>query len=138
MKNIGEKQQNKLLQDQTFEYADYISRLVEYADIMEKEYYVIVPYDPVRTPAPNAIQSFFQRLQPRDQVTEIKKRNKEFEELRKKLTQRVNIVRTGLENCNLKTNELNTEEITTLLYEEYNPTTSRSVKIQNLEGINIQ
>src|SRR3989338_9424967 len=41
VKKLGDKQENKLLQEQTYEYAQYIKRLVEYAEIMEKEFYVI-------------------------------------------------------------------------------------------------
>ena len=45
LKKIGVKQSNPLLQKQTFEYVEYISRLVEYADIMEKKFYVVIPQD---------------------------------------------------------------------------------------------
>ena len=58
----GDEQANPLLQQQTFEYIEYISKLVEYADIMEKEFYVIVPYDPFRAQKLNMFQKFFQNM----------------------------------------------------------------------------
>jgi hypothetical protein len=48
VKEIGEKHENALLKKQTMEYCEYIQKLVEYADIMEKKFYVIVPFDPYR------------------------------------------------------------------------------------------
>jgi hypothetical protein len=40
---LAEKQENQLLQNQTYEYTAYVRKLVEYANIMEKQFYVIVP-----------------------------------------------------------------------------------------------
>ena len=48
IRGYGDKQPNPLLKKQTLEYVEYIKKLVEYADIMEKEFYVVVPYDPPR------------------------------------------------------------------------------------------
>jgi hypothetical protein len=39
------KQSNSLLQNQTYEYIEYLKKLVEVAQIMKKEFYIIVPYD---------------------------------------------------------------------------------------------
>lgn len=129
VKKLGDKQENPLLQEQTFEYAQYVKRLVEYADIMEKEFYVIVPFDPMRASGTNLIQAFFQRLAPKDSVLDIKRRQSEFENLKKGLTQRVNIVKTGLEECGLNVTELNTQELIELFYNIYNPIVSRSAKL---------
>src|SRR5579872_756778 len=43
LKNMAEKQPNELLRVQTTEYAEFISRLIENASIMNKNFYVIVP-----------------------------------------------------------------------------------------------
>ena len=39
------KQENALLQNQTYEYIAYLKKLIEVAQIMKKEFYIIVPYD---------------------------------------------------------------------------------------------
>jgi len=137
VKSLGEKQTNKLLQDQTFEYAQYIKRLVEYADIMEKNFYVIVPFDPLRSHGPGIISGFLKRLSPKDTYGDIKKRHAEFNDLKKNLSQRINIVKSGLEQCGLKVKELNTQEIIEVLYESYNPKISRSSKLKNLKETDI-
>lgn len=138
VKKLGEKQENKLLQDQTYEYAEYIKRLVEYADIMEKEFYVIVPYDPGRVQGTNMFQSFFQRMAPKDSYADIKRRYAEFEHLNKGLIQRINVVKTGLENCGLKVKQLDTMEIIEVFYSSYNPITSRNQKLKDVIDTTIE
>lgn len=46
IREIAAKQENKLLQQQTRAYADFMQRLIEVADIMQKHFYVVVPTDP--------------------------------------------------------------------------------------------
>lgn len=134
---LADKQENKLLQEQTYEYAQYIRRLVEYADIMEKEFYVVIPYDPARAASTNGFQSFFQRLAPKDTYSDIKKRHAEFNHLKKSLTQRVNTVKSGLENCGLQVNELDTTELIELFYNSYNPKLSQTQKLKDLSSTTI-
>lgn len=131
LKKIGVKQTNPLLQKQTFEYIEYISRLVEYANIMEKEFYVVIPQDPFGQERKSLIRTFMEYVFPQDSVAKIKKRHKEFAELKKRLDQRVNTVRAGLESCNLRVHPLNTQELIELFYETYNPQTSREQKFED-------
>jgi type IV secretory pathway VirB4 component len=128
LKKIGVGQSNPLLQKQTFEYIEYISRLVEYADIMEKEFYVVVPQDPFGEEKKSFLRTFKEYILPQDNVAKITKRHRQFEELKKRLTQRMNIVKAGLEGCNLRVQPLNTQELIELYYETYNPMTSRNQK----------
>jgi hypothetical protein len=138
LRKIGEKQQNPLLQQQTTEYVEYIAKLVEYADIMEKDFFVIVPYDPYRIQKLNMIQKLFANLNPRDSYSEIKKRHEEFNQLKKHLNQRLNVVKIGLENCGLKVEQLSSKELIELYYNIYNPTISRYQKGKRLDEINIK
>jgi len=138
VKDLGDKQKNPLLQEQTYEYAEYIKKLVDYADIMDKEFYVVIPYDPGRSQGgPQSFQGFFQRLAPKDTAVEIKKRQEEFDRLKKALAQRVSTVRSGLENCGLKADQLKTSELIELFYGVYNPLTSRTTKLKDTENLSI-
>jgi hypothetical protein len=138
LKKLGVKQTNPLLQKQTFEYIEYISRLVEYADIMEKEFYVVIPQDPYGQEKRGFFKSFIEAIFPEDSATKIKTRHAQFETLKKSLTQRMNTVKSGLENCNLRVTELNTQELIELFYEVYNPMTSRSQKFANEDELAIE
>lgn len=138
IKAIGEKQQNKLLKSQTLEYADFVKKLVEYTDIMQKEFYVIIPYDPIRARGTPFFQRFFQSLNPKDTYSDIKKRHKEFEQNKKHIVQRINVTQSGLVNCGINTEQLTTENIIELFYNVYNPQISRTEKLRNLEDMSIE
>lgn len=137
LKKVGEKQTNPLLQRQTYEYVEYISKLVEYADIMQKEFFVVVPYDPYRSQKVTMIQKFFQNIQAKDSYESIKRRHDEFEQLKKGLNQRVSTIKVGLENCGLKVNQLTTKELIELFYNIYNPTVARYEKAKQAQQLNI-
>lgn len=137
LKDLAKKQRNTLLKEQTLDYIDYIQRLIEYADIMQKEFYVIVPYDPIRAQNVNFIQKFIQYMTPKDSIVQLRQRHREFETLKKGLSQRANVVKAGLENCGLRVEELKTGDLITLFYECYNPRTSRLQKFKKSEELEI-
>ncbi len=138
LRAIGEKQTNPLLQRQTYEYVEYIAKLVEYADIMQKEFFVVVPFDPYRSQKVSMIQKFLWNIQAKEGYEAVKRRHDEFEQLKKGLNQRVSTVRVGLENCGLKVNQLNTKELIELFYNIYNPTVARYEKGKQNDQLNVQ
>lgn len=137
LKSIGEKQENQLLKKQTFDYVDYIQRIIEYADIMEKEFYVVVPMDPFRAQKKTFVEKFWERMHPQDSVPGILQRQTEFEQLKKTLQQRVNTVTGGLERTSIKVSQLTTQEIIALFYQIYNPLTARNQKITDVSSLHI-
>ena len=139
--NVKEKameHENPLLKQQTLEYADYVHKLIEYADIMEKNFYVVVPYDPYRMQKLNIFSKFLQSISASDSVDSIKRRHHEFEELSKHLAERVSVVKTGLEACNLRTMQLTTPQLIEMFYEIYNPATAKNEKIEDISKINME
>lgn len=138
LKKIADIQTNQLLQTQTREYADYIEKLIEYADIMEKEFYVVIPQDPPRSVGMNFIEKFWSRMHPADTVYSIVRRHQEFDQLKKSLMQRVSIISSGIENCGLKVEQMSTPELITLFYQIYNPMTSRNQKATNYSETDLQ
>jgi hypothetical protein len=139
--NVREKasqHDNKLLKQQTLEYAEYVQKLIEYADIMETTFFVIVPYDPYRAQKLNMFSKFMQSLSSADSIDNIKKRHREFEELKKHLNERVNSVKAGLEGCNLRTEQLTTPQLVELFYKIYNPDTSKNEKLEDLTKIDVE
>lgn len=132
------KQTNALLQKQTTEYVEYIQKLVEYADIMSKEFYVVIPQDPYRSKNQTFLEKFFGFINAKDSYGQIKQRRDEFDELQRKLAQRVNSVKIGLENCGLKVEELTTKDLIQLFYEINNPVAARYQKGENWDQSNIK
>jgi hypothetical protein len=130
--------ENKLLKQQTMEYAEYIQKLIEYADIMETNFFVIVPYDPYRTQKLNIFEKLIQSLSSADSLDNIRKRYREFEELKKHLNERVTSVKTGLEACNLRAEQLTTPQLVELFYKIYNPETSKNEKLENIGQMDVE
>jgi hypothetical protein len=133
----ADKQENPLLKRQTLEYVEYIERLLEYADIMDKSFYVIVPFDPFRSQKKGLIASFLQRFKTKDTAAEVKRRHAEFGKLIKGLKERLNVVQAGLENCGLKAKQLETSELVQLFYEINNPITARNQKLDQIKDIQL-
>jgi type IV secretory pathway VirB4 component len=138
VREIGDQHTNVLLKEQTHEYCDYILKLVEYADIMEKKFYVVVPYDPYRSRKQSTFSKFMSGISSSDSVDAIKRRHREFEDLNKNLTERISAVMAGLEGCNLRVAQLNTSQLIELFYQIYNPLTSRNEKIEDLGKMDVQ
>lgn len=138
LEQIKEQQQNPLLKQQTAEYQEYVEKLIEYADIMEKKFYVIVPVDAPTGTKIGFIDRFMSHIMPSDSVSKLRTRQKSFKSLRRKLTQRANQVEQALMSINIRTKELNTKELIELYYQSYNPITSRQEKITNLGAMNIE
>lgn len=138
VREVGDKHTNVLLKEQTAEYCDYILKLVEYADIMEKKFYVVVPFDPYRSRKQSGFAKFMSSISSADSVDSIKRRHKEFDELSKGLKERVNGVIAGLEGCNLRVAQLQTPQLIELFYQIYNPSTSRNEKIDDLSKMDVQ
>ena len=45
LSNLAIKQTNSLLQNQTYEYIEYLKKLIEVAQIMRKDFYIVIPID---------------------------------------------------------------------------------------------
>lgn len=45
LRELALVQKNSLLQNQTYEYIEYLKKLVEIAQIMKKEFYIVIPFD---------------------------------------------------------------------------------------------
>src|SRR6185369_3779482 len=52
LRRLAEKQTNELLRVQTVEYVEFISRLIENASIMNKNFYIVVPLGETVFPTP--------------------------------------------------------------------------------------
>lgn len=129
-------QTNPLLQKQTNEYIDFIGKLVEYADIMEKDFLVVIPFDPPRAQSGGIFDTLFKvkfmdLFRGKDMYGQIKSQRDEFENLKKGLAQRVNTIQAGLENLGLKVHQLTTQELVGLFYTTYNPTVGRNEKLKD-------
>jgi len=120
------KQTNELLRLQTSQYKEFIGELLEYASIMEKRFFVIVPFYPSGIEKEGIIKGLFT-----GKPTIIT----DFGTQKTELMARVDQVITGLTSIGVRCAALNTEELIELYYTVYNPDTSGEEQIKNVEDM---
>lgn len=129
-------QENELLRMQTAEYGQYISSLVELANITSNHYYIVVPYtQPVLEKKEGLIERIKNLLSP---AKKVKEEEETFKEMREKLKMRVDVVLSALSGLGLQAAPLNTQETVELLYTWYNPTSSAIQILAELEKLRIE
>ncbi len=130
----SEKQQNELLKEQTIGYATFIEKIVEVADIMQKEFYVIVPLDDVqRSKKKNLFKQFMTWLKIDDSLGKALQRNRSFGGHTMRLKERTDLIETGLHNIGLGTKRLTTIDLIRLFYRIYNPSVGQTQKLSTSE-----
>lgn len=109
----------ELLKLQTSEYIDYIRNFVAEVNIMEKQFFVIVPYTPAITGSKSigGISSMFGGANTSNVAGSLSN----LEKIEQQLEERVSVVISGLSRCGLKLKKLETEEIVELFYGIFNP-----------------
>lgn len=133
LRSLMASQTNELLRIQMAEYIEYISRLVEYASIMSKTFYVVVPYS--ATPVEQSFKSrIFKIFNP---VAQITSHQEEFEKAKTKLDERVDHVVSALGTMGLRSIVLKTSELVELLYMSYNFEYASSLHAESIEEIQL-
>jgi len=124
-------QTNELLRIQTREYADFIKNFVETAHIMEKTFYIVVPYTPSAKGGREGVAGIFEGVfGKKDSKKQLSEEN--FLEYKNQLWQRVDVISTGLSRTGVRATPLKTEEIIELFYGLYNPGESGRGKIPEI------
>lgn len=121
LEDLGQKrdqQDNELLSIQTTEYIEFVKGLVELANIMKKNFYVIVPFSAIEAKRESLINKIKSALKP---APKIQFTASAFERYREQLWQRIEHAVSGLSSMGLKVEALNTQQILELFYGTYNP-----------------
>lgn len=112
------EQLDDLMRIQIREYIEFVKSFTEAANIMTKNFFVVVPYEgsiDVTSKGPLSILPFGKKTTSPDDA------NKSFEEKVSQLEQRISIVQQGLVRTGVRTVQLGTEEAIELLYKMFNP-----------------
>ncbi len=116
-------QPSELLKIQLREYINFIRGFTEGVNIMEKSFYVVVPYSPpVMQSASGASSKIFSIFGGgKDSREEKRQELLTFEENRTQIEQRVSVVTQGLSRSGVRSVPLGTEELIELFYKIFNP-----------------
>jgi len=135
LKKIEKEQTNELLRMQIAEYRQYVSELVEIGDIMNKRFYVVVPYDPMS----DKQKSWFRRfLGLFAAAKDVKLSQDQFMKRRHSLFQRVEHILSGLSSMSLKAVILDTQSLIELYYNTYNPDVYSKEKLVELNKLRVE
>lgn len=133
LRSVMQQQTNELLRLQTQEYIEYISKLIEFASIMNKTFYVVIPLTTGATQT-GLMEKLTNLLSP---GREISGKSRGFESAHEELSKRVNQVSSSLASLGLKTISLSTEELVELMYNSYNFNTASPIKIKSIEELDL-
>lgn len=134
MRKKANEQTNELLKNQTLQYIDYIGQLVSLGKIMNKHFYIIVPYNPLSDKRKGFWQSIVEAFRPIDIINLKEER---FIHLKKQLDTRVESISGGLTSMGLNVASLDTQGLIELFYNSYNQETAANQPLDNIEKINI-
>jgi hypothetical protein len=112
------QQLDDLMRIQIREYIEFIKSFTEAANIMTKNFFVVVPYSSAALTTPGGVTKM---LPFSNRKVSAEEANKTFEEQVTQLEQRISIVQQGLVRTGVRTVQLGTEEAIELLYKMFNP-----------------
>jgi len=129
MNEVAKKQKNPQLRDQTNAYISFIESLLEVANIMDKKFFVVVPF------YPNVVQATSGFASKIKDAGNGPVHMGNFEENRIQLMQRVDVVVGQLSGMELRCASLDTQELIDLFYASYNPDTAQNQKLVAVDQI---
>ncbi|MDP2944111.1 MAG: hypothetical protein Q8N57_00875 [bacterium] len=135
LKTKEKEQMNKLLKVQTADYIEYIKELTSLGKIMNKRFYVVVPYDPMTDKHKNFFSLLSEALRP---ATIIKLKDKTFKTYQEMLDRRIDSVVGGLESLGVAVARLDTQSLIELYYKTYNPETAKNQELTDLDKIRVE
>jgi hypothetical protein len=143
LNKIRTEHDNMLLALLMEDYINFITGLAEQTNIMNKSFYIIVPFLPHEESQQknlniaresksmvSGLGSIFSNTQTHVVIDE-----KKLEEAKTELRNRVQAVLSGLNECGVKAIPLDTQELIELYYDVYNPDTATRQKIKNFDDL---
>lgn len=136
---IRTEHDNMLLALLMDDYINYIDQLAQQTNIMDKRFYVVIPYFPVLdvqkalTQSKNFLTGLTQLFSSKEGHVVINEAD--LEKAKTELRNRVQAVLSGLQQCNIQGLPLDTQELIELYYDTYNPDTATRQQLKNFNDL---
>lgn len=130
---------NMLLSMLMQDYIQYIDELAAETNIMDKKFYVVVPFDPhvdvqkAITQSKNFMTGLLDMFGPKTNHVVINEAD--LQKAKDELRNRVGSVMQGLMQCNVESLPLDTQELIELYYDTYNPDTATRQQLKNFDDL---
>lgn len=136
---IRTEHENMLLALLMDDYIGYIDQLARQTNIMDKKFYLVIPYFPVLdvqkalTQSKNFFSGITQLFNTKEDHVVIN--DADLEKAKTELRNRVQAVLGGLQQCNIQGLPLDTQELIELYYDTYNPDTATRQQLKNFDNL---
>jgi len=136
---IRTEHDNMLLAMMMEDYINYIDQLSQQTNIMDKKFYIVVPYFPhvdvqkAITQSKNFVTGFMDLFNKREQHVVINEAD--LEKAKTELRNRVQAVLQGLLQAGIQGLPLDTQELIELYYDTYNPDTATRQQLKNFDNL---
>lgn len=136
---IRTEHDNMLLALLMEDYIAYIDNLSQQTNIMDKKFYVVIPFFPVIEVQKAITQSknflgglggFFKKSDQHITINEV-----DLENAKTELRNRVQAVLAGLQQCGIQGLPLDTQELIELYYDTYNPDTATRQQLKDFNSM---
>lgn len=136
---IRSEHDNMLLSLLMEDYIAYIDNLAYQTNIMDKRFYVVIPYFPVVDiqKAITSSKNFFTGVAAlfKNQEQHITINEADLENAKTELRNRVQATLNGLLQCGIQGLPLDTQELIELYYDSYNPDTATRQQLKNFDDL---
>lgn len=134
---IRRSQDNMLLNVLMDDYINFIDVLSQEANIMDKSFFIVIPYYPTGdiTNVLEQSKGIFGKLFSKPQTTATRIDKVQYEKAKDEIKNRVDSVTSGLFQIGVKSVQLNTKEIGELYYNVYNPDTAVREPLGDFENV---
>jgi Fe-S cluster biosynthesis and repair protein YggX len=118
------------------DYINFISNVAQQTNIMDKKFYVVVPFFPtiaadnIKEVSKGLFSSFFDKKQQTVVINED-----DLEKAKAELRNRVQTIMAGLQQCGVQSLPLDTQELIELYYDAYNPDTATRQQLKNFNDL---
>lgn len=136
---IRTEHDNMLLALLMEDYLTYIDQLSQQTNIMDKKFYIVIPYFPVAdvkqalSQSKNFLSGLADMFNSKEQHVTINEGD--LEAAKTELRNRVQAVLAGLLQCGIQGLPLDTQELIELYYDTYNPDTATRQELKNFNNL---
>jgi hypothetical protein len=139
---IRSEHDNMLLALLMEDYIDYMDQLSQQTNIMDKKFYIVIPYFPVvdvqkALTDSKKLLSGLSALFSRKPDMQVTINEADLENAKNELRNRVQAVLGGLMQCGIQGLPLDTQELIELYYDAYNPDTATRQELKNFNDLSV-
>ena len=132
LKKRASEQPEEILRNQTLDYIDFISELINMANIMKKRFYVVIGWQNLELQKLSLVDRLFNKG---NSVSLLKITEKEFDTHSDELRQKASTIAAGLGGIGLHCKQLSTADLIGLFYGFYNPGVADKERLTDLENL---